>query len=110
MPIDRTSFDAISDRDLVELIDGSVPEGLTIEYKSRPYDKSHDDRREALKDITAFANSHGGHLVIGIREEDGLPVELTGFSPAEADELQGRLESLMRDGVEPRMIGVRVKP
>ena len=109
MPIERTIFDAISEADISELVSSGVPESLTIEYKRDGYGKTDEQKREALKDITAFANSHGGHLIIGVDEKDGLPVEATGLSVAEGDELKERLEALMRDGVEPRLLGVRAK-
>jgi predicted HTH transcriptional regulator len=37
------------------------------------------DKKEALKDITSFANSAGGHLIVGMEETDGVPVRLTDY-------------------------------
>jgi hypothetical protein len=108
--IGRTNFDDISEADLADLIHAGVPEGLAIEYKRDPYGNSDADKREALKDITSFANSVGGYLIIGMEETDGIPVQLTGLPGIDPDTLINRLESLVRDGVEPRMVGIRMRP
>jgi predicted HTH transcriptional regulator len=79
MPITRTDFDAVSEVDLDDLIQAKVPEGQTIEYKRNMYGSSDADKREALKDISSFANTVGGHLIIGMDEADGLPTALTGL-------------------------------
>ena len=92
-----------------DLIQASRPEGLTIEYKRDPYGKSDADKKEALKDITAFANSAGGHLIIGMEGADGVPTGLTGLPGVDPDALTNRLELLVRDGVEPRIVGVRMR-
>jgi hypothetical protein len=59
MSIERADFDGISEADLTDLIQAGRPEGLTIEYKRDLYGNRHADKREALKDITSFANSAG---------------------------------------------------
>ena len=63
MPIDRLDFDDLSEADLAELITTQVPEGLRIEYKRDLYGNADKDKRKALKDISAFANAFGGHLI-----------------------------------------------
>ena len=68
MSIARTNFDDVSEADLVALIQAGKPEGLDIEYKRDPYGPADKDRKEAAKDITSFANTHGGHLIIGMVE------------------------------------------
>jgi hypothetical protein len=110
MSIGRVNFDDISEADLDDLIEAAVPEGLVIDYKRDPYGNSDADKKEALKDITSFANSAGGHLIIGMVETNGVPTRLTGLSGADPDALMNRLGSLVRDGVEPRIVGVRMRP
>lgn len=110
MPIIRTDFNEITEPDLQGLIDANVPEGLDIEYKRDPYDRR-DPRsaRELLKDVTSFANASGGQLIIGMEEENGVASRLAPFPRADADALINRLESLIRDRVEPRITGVRTR-
>lgn len=109
MPIDRANFDEVSEIDLKELIETKVPEGLRLEYKREMYGNSDAEKREALKDISALANSAGGHLLIGVEEADGLPIECVGIAGDGTDDLLLRLESLVRSGIEPRIQGVRMR-
>ena len=39
MPLSRSNFDEICESDLTELIDGSVPESMHLEYKQATYGK-----------------------------------------------------------------------
>jgi hypothetical protein len=107
--IGRANFDDISEADLNDLIRAGVTEGLTIDYKRDAYGSKDADKKEALKDITSFANSAGGHLIIGMKEAKGVPTAPTGLPNVDPDALINRLESLVRDGVEPRLVGVRMR-
>lgn len=109
MPIDRIDFENANETDLQELVAAQVPEGLGIEYKREPYGNSDADKREALKDVSAFANAHGGHLAIGIEAENGVPVALVGMQGLNADDEILRMEQLIRSGIEPRILNVRTK-
>ncbi len=109
MSLGRTNFDDISEADLDDLIQAGVPEGLVIDYKRDPYGNSDANKKEALKDITSFANSAGGHLIIGMDETNGVPTGLNGLDGVDLDALINRLESLVRDGVEPRIVGIRMR-
>jgi hypothetical protein len=75
---------------------------------------SDNDRREYLNDISSFANAGGGYLLFGVTEnrtgDQGIPESAKGLSDINADEAIRRLESLARDGIEPRIPGVRVLP
>lgn len=108
MSIDRLDFDQMSEGDLSELIVGQVPEGLRIDYKRDLYGSSDADKREVLKDISGFANAFGGHLIIGIEEQNGLPVSIPGVAGENPDEIVLRLEQIARTGLEPRIQGLRV--
>lgn len=58
--------------DLNALIRNEVQESLHLDYKdSRAID--HKKRHEIAKDVSAFANSDGGILIYGIKEEGHLP-------------------------------------
>jgi Putative DNA-binding domain len=107
MAITRSDFAQISEADLLELIDTGVPEGQTIEYKSAPYGKTDADKREFLKDVTAFANTKGGHLVIGMRANDGVASQLVPITEA-IDEEKLRMEQLLQSGIEPRLYSIEI--
>jgi hypothetical protein len=109
MPIERPDFSQVSEADLEELITAQVPEGPRIEYKRDTYGPTGENRREALKDISSFANAAGGHLIIGMDEADGLPVSPVGLPGVDVDQEILRLEQLARDGLEPRVIGLQTR-
>lgn len=61
--------------DLKLLIKNEVQENIHLDYKdSRAIDRK--KRHEIAKDVSAFANSDGGVLIYGIKEENHLPVTL----------------------------------
>lgn len=109
MSIDRADFDAVSENDLVELVTAQVPEGLRIEYKLQIYGNSDGERRELLKDVSALANSHGGHLIIGMDEQQGVAVRVAGIGEIDADAELLRMEQIARGGLEPRIPGLRMR-
>lgn len=109
MAIDRLNFDTVSEGDLDELIAAGTPEGLAIEYKRDAYGNSDADKSEALKDISALANSAGGTIVIGMEADRGIATRLTGLPSINADAEVLRLESMAQNGIEPRIIGIRIR-
>ncbi len=52
-------------RDIQELQEEDVREGLTLEYKSE-----NPGKEGVLKELCAFANTFGGHLILGVKEFD----------------------------------------
>ena len=110
MSIERINFDEISEQDLKDLIQFGRPESIGIEYKRQPYDKRDPrNKTEALKDITAFANASGGHLIIGMDEKDGVADEIVPICDIDSDTLINRLSALIHDLVEPRIVGIRMR-
>ena len=109
MSLGNLNFDDISVNDLNELINVGVPEGLNIDYKRDLYGNSDNDKKEALKDISSFANSFGGHLIIGIEEANGVPIEIPGLQNINPDAEILRIVNLTQDGIEPRIMGLKIK-
>ena len=111
MPIEKTDFDSIEERDLQELVDAQVPEGLRLEFKLTNYGKTDSEKRELLKDVSALANSHGGHLVIGIEETEGVATNVIGIGvDIDADAEILRMEQILRNAIDPPISGVRIRP
>lgn len=109
MAIDRLDFDYVCEADLLGLVNAGAPESLTIEYKRESYGYSDADKSEALKDVSALANSSGGHLILGITEKDGVPVSVSPIAGIDSGKEVDRLENLFRSGIEPRIVGIRVR-
>lgn len=70
------------------------PEGKQLEFKRAP-----SSPRNILKTLTAFANTAGGVLLIGI--EDGTRAVLGVENPLDEEE---RLCNLIADSIEPRLV------
>ena len=83
-----------------------MPEGVVMEYKRETYGRNDEAKRELVKDVCSFANAHGGHLVIGIDEAEGAPATIVPFADAEVL----RIEDIVRNGLEPAVLGIRVRP
>ena len=113
--LNNTPFDEINLDTLKDLITNEVMEGRQLDYKQELNLSTRDEKREFLKDVTAFANASGGYLLYGIKEgeedEKGFPVEVCGFTPQQGvDQLVSAMENLIRDGVEKPLHGYRIKP
>jgi hypothetical protein len=110
MSIDRINVDQISETDLRSLTETGVPEGIAMDYKRASYGNSDADTREFLKDVSSFANTAGGHLILGIEEADeGVAAKITPLTGLNADQELLRLENMMRHGIKPRVPGVRMR-
>lgn len=103
------SAEEIRDTDLEALVAAGTPEGIFYDYKRSSYGRADADKHEFLKDVSSFANTAGGHLIIGMAEESGVPTGIVALQEVDRDEELQRLENLARDGLEPRIVGLRMK-
>ena len=110
-------------QDIKSLIDSEVPEGEQIEFKESlstkgdsadPWMSGKDrigDRakNEMLEEVVAFANAHGGALLLGIRESDTKPPVAAEISPIpRCADLAERLQLVFRDCVEPQLPRIEI--
>jgi len=109
MSLSNKPLDSIEESDLQALKDNKVSEKKTIEYKESLPLSDYESKKKFLADVSSFANAAGGHLIYGIREESGEPVELCGLQNIDADAEILRLENLIRDSIEPRIPGVSMR-
>ncbi len=105
--------------DIQDLIDSEVPEGEQIEFKRElqargngspdPWmsdQSSIGDRakNQILEEAVAFANAHGGALLLGIKESESAPPVAAELLPIpRCAELAERLKLIFRDCVEPQL-------
>jgi len=108
MSLANLHFETIAEADLADLISSGVPEGVLTDYKKTMYGGTDADVKEFLKDVTSFANTSGGHLIIGMDESAGVPTAISPLNGNADHDLQ-RLENLTRDGIEPRISGLRMR-
>ena len=113
----------IAINDITALIETQVPEGEQIEFKEslRRRKNSPDPwilgkneigdgaRDEVLEEAVAFANAHGGALLIGIRESESNPPVAAEITPVpRCFELAERFKLKFRDCVEPQIPNLEV--
>ncbi len=100
--------DEVSIEELRQLISNKICEKRTIDYKQTLELVGDENRKEFLADIVSFANTNGGILIYGMREDAGLPVDLIGITSGNFDILKGQIESIIRDGIAPKLNTIKV--
>ena len=79
-------LDEITEGDLNALVTASVPEKRTLDYKREIQQLNDAGKRELLADVSSFANTAGGDLILGMTESEGVPTGLPGISIADLDQ------------------------
>lgn len=77
MTIFIKSVEEIAIEDVANLVDAKERESISLEYKAK-IEGTERHKKELVKDISAFANSEGGYLIIGLEEKDGIPKRICG--------------------------------
>jgi hypothetical protein len=96
------------------LIINAVSESRTLEYKEALPGNSDSEKYEFLKDVSSFANASGGDILYGVRDKrehgkpTGIPESAIGISDIRSDAEILRLENMIRDGIAPRITGIRI--
>src|SRR5208283_3042548 len=102
-------FDEVTLEHISTLVRERVAERKILEYKEKLPDGTDGAKKEFLADVCSFANSSGGDLVFGIRDQrdsggkaTGVPEEIVGLPAVNLSAERERLESIIRDGIKPR--------
>jgi len=101
--------DILKLEDIEALIKDGILEDKELEYKSSLPGAEQQDRVEFLADVTAFANTVGGQIVYGVRDDSGLPSEIVGIENQALDQAKLRLDDLIRNSVQPKLFGVEFR-
>jgi hypothetical protein len=108
MALQHLPLDRIDESQLQSLIDGRASETQIIEYKRDTYGNADKDHAEFLADVSSFANTAGGDIVIGIAAAKGVPTGLSPLSLIPDTEIL-RLESIARSGLQPRISNLAMR-
>jgi hypothetical protein len=117
LPIFSKALEDVSVEDIEALIREGYPEDATTEFKERiPHKTGGQDawysggkvedygRNKILEEVVAFANSHGGHLLLGIKESKDKPHPAIEASPIpRCADLAETLRLQIRDCIEPHI-------
>jgi hypothetical protein len=110
------AIDDIVKADIDSLIENGVQENLRLEYKKELPANTDAAKKEFLADVAAFANVSGGDILFGVdelRDESGkttgIPGSTVGLMGNNQDDMTRQLENIIRDGLAPRINGVRFK-
>lgn len=96
-------LESIEFEDIDRFVQERWPESKTLDYKRDNYGGRDEDKKELLKDVSSFANTQGGDILIGVDEDKGLPTGIPGVVLADADNEKLRLEGIIRHGLDPRV-------
>lgn len=100
--IPHARLGVVTESDIQNLIDHGVRESRTLDYK-RDWPNDRDGRAELAKDICAFANSFGGDIIFGMREDAGVAAEIIPLQLTNVDAELLTLVNAIRDLLEPRI-------
>jgi len=109
MLLDNKPFESIDQDDLQALVDNQVSEGKRIDFKLELPRGTDSAKKEFLADVSSFANTVGGYLLYGVKEQNSIASEICGVQVTDPDAEIRRLENMVRDGIEPRIPGVSIR-
>lgn len=101
--------DSVSESHLRALVSARAAEGREIEYKRELPGRTDGDGKEFLADVCSFANAGGGDLLYGVEESGGVAVGVPGVVMPNTDAEVLRLDSVIRAGLDPRVVGLRIR-
>jgi predicted HTH transcriptional regulator len=112
----NTPFEKVSKEDIDALVSHEVAEGRSLDYKGMLPGNLNQNKVEFLADVASLANTSGGYLLYGVKERRdengkpaGVPESADGLHGINVDQAIGRLESILRDNLDPRVPGVRMR-
>ena len=100
-------LDEVTTADLERLVIDREIEKQTVDYKAMLKLDIPEKKLEFRKDITSFANASGGDYIIGVREEEGFPVEVCGDT-INPDSFKLQIENVLQSSIQPRISGVQI--
>lgn len=109
MPLRDIPLSSVTAADIANLVSTGTRESRDLDFK-RDYSLAKDsEKKEFVADVSAFANSIGGDLVYGVEEHDGIAVRVHGIVAAARDAELLRIESILANGISPRLAGVQAR-
>ncbi|MDO8622745.1 MAG: ATP-binding protein [archaeon] len=95
-----------TEKDLQNLINNKIQEDTNIDYKE-PNFSTPNFNQELVKDVSAMANSDGGIIIYGIKEENYFPKEIVWVERDEG--YKERIEQIISSKIFRKIEGINVK-
>ena len=109
MTLRGVPLDSVGEEHLRALVSAGVAEGREIEFKLELPGRSDSEGKEFMSDICSLANAGGGDLLYGVDETGGGAVGVPGVAVPDVDAELLRLDSAIRSGLDPRVIGLGIR-
>ena len=100
----------INESHIKALIDAQAEETAYREFKRQIPANGDKSKHEFLADVSAFANSSGGELIYGVEEDGEGRASAVVPQIGNVDQEVLRLQSMLADGIEPRIPGIQFQP
>ncbi|MER9353737.1 ATP-binding protein [Mesorhizobium sp. M0514] len=98
-PLDQITLDEIE-----ALVTFRRSESRTLDFKEALPAGDHKGVRDFLADVTAFANTDGGDIIIGVRDDkNGVAAEVVGIGRIGLDQELRRIDDQLRTLVDHRV-------
>jgi len=108
--------DKITREDIEALVANEYREERRLDYKESLPGGTDKEKRESLADVSSFANAAGGLIIYGVSEKrddkgqpTGIPGKALGLAGVNVDKVRLQLENSIRDGISPRIPGIRIE-
>lgn len=88
------------------LVDNAVREDVDLDFKEACYGKRDSEKRDLAGDVAALANTLGGVLILGLKDEDGTAVGDPGVPLSDAEEQ--RMHLILASNVAPHIGNVQI--
>jgi hypothetical protein len=110
------NIEEVSPDHIAALVSEKVAERKTLEYKERLPERTPEAKKEFLADVCSFANTSGGDIIYGIRDErdgngkaTGVPESIVDLGALNLSAERERLESMIREGIKPRIPNIQTR-
>lgn len=101
------ALDDLTVEHLQRLIEAGAPEKQEMEFKRQLEPQNTNHKKKFLAEVTSFANSTGGDLIIGVPDPDDIDEdeegELWWTTDYDPDDYKLRWENITRNNTDPRL-------
>ncbi|MBI4298562.1 MAG: ATP-binding protein [Chloroflexi bacterium] len=110
MIFDNKSLAQVTEEEIVAVVMEHTRERQHLEFKLTINLSNDDEKREVLLDIASFANSSGGYILIGVRDDGSGQAQR--FEPelvGEVGRIAQSVRSLSQDNISERIEGIEIE-